>query len=673
MIVEQLRGRSIETLSRRVNKTSQGQHGSETNEPQHLDVGFRVESNCAKPNLYLEYTCVHAALLHPALRTSSAQEKRLNKSLQFMRRQQTESPGIEQLKEFTLDSFAPSEQENNQGSDGSMPVNSVVTSSSEALHGGPRALLIALLPSVICLLLVSILVAYIFYTKRRSKQNRWCQKQQYHTDQSCSNTLNCPDELMTMASTSASAPTPSNRTLPTFVERGRFLLNLKDRVPWSPNEIRRVSNSLNDPVCCECSEIDGEPVCSTADDVRLTFDSAVTRSINDSQRQNSIQAVHPAKTASHSLSNTVYEGHWGSNINQTCQICSMKSSTIEANSTTLCNQGGKNELNVEKAYGASKQTELYTPFPANYFPITEQNTIGPLFDSTQNWRQYGYAKSKQEPEHKSTTMTIAQPSPRTHSSRLGVVGGHELHQSITRSNSENQAQNPLKLTGQRPAKVAPPLFNSADNFIRNIAEPYQSAHAFKLRFTKIPVVRYPYEVEDDSDEHSQSTNHDHQDGLIPDAGSLLRQNRPDLCPPIKAGDKLSTSSPEDNSRASKKITLLSSYDHMEYNDSNSISIASTVQPNSSPSVIDSCTSPDYTVVDEYKSRVNMSPRPYPRLLSSVSTLSKTVDVHPSPKLSKQLRFQTPVLELPHTVYDQNNVLSTCDMSTSMCRRSNRQP
>ncbi|TPP65397.1 hypothetical protein FGIG_09934 [Fasciola gigantica] len=670
MITDQLRKQSDAVMGGRINSTSQEEPQMGRHE-QDLTGSLGVATNCAKSNLYLEYTCAHTALLRPVTRTNAVHEKRrLNKSLQPVRHQLTEALESEHPKGASLVSLESLVQNTGPVFDRNSLRNPVANpASSEIIHDGSNVLLISLIPSIICLLLVSILVAYVVYTKRTTRQNQWVQKP-YQSDKCGANFPSQSDKLVTLDSVNQDVPIQSTGTLNALAERTRLLMSLKDRILWTPLELRRASNSLNESVCCECSRTDCEPPCTTSGEVRLSRDGTVSQPVTDCLCQNSVQATSLAKSTTHSLSNTQTEFNWGPGTNQACQVCSMKSSTVGGNNIAACHQVGSCNLKGDDAPKAPKHSGLYTSFPTKYFPEIEQKVVSSAFDATMNWTQYGYARPRAAPEHKPINLTASPLNPRAHSNRTPGVGNHELYQSMIRSSSQSHPQNPQKSADQRlPPKVAPPLFNSSDKFSRSLTESYQPKHVFNLRFTKIPVVRYPYEAENDSEGSSHSINRDSPNVRVPGVGSLLRQNRPDLCPPIKVENKSSVGSPGADAGSPKKTILLSSRDQAEYNENINNSVSTPAQLNSSPSVVDSRASPDYTMVEEYKSSstVSVSPRPYPRLLSDVSSSNKISTMYPSPKPSKQLRFQTSVPELPHTVYDHNNVLSPCDMSTSMCR------
>ncbi|VDP73536.1 unnamed protein product [Echinostoma caproni] len=533
----------------------------------------------------------------------------------------------------------------------------------ELIPDGSNVLLISLIPSVICLLLVLVLVAYIVYTRRVTSRNRWVQK----PFKSGAHLLVREIKASPGDGNTSIIPLPSSATPNVITDKGRFLVNLKDyHRPWNPGDSKRASNSLVGSVCCECSQTECEQ--PTTDAAHLVGDGTMNRLVTDSQYHSATQASNPSAT-SHTLSHAPYEGDWASSEIRQCHICSMKSSTMDATSNVTSNQIIPIDILNGKSYESPAQSSFYTTFPSKCLTGKEQDGVFSALDPAGNWNRYGYTQPISDPEQVPIRQNASPISPRAHANRILSPGKHDLYQSIIRSNSQSSTRNPTKPNDQQPrSRLAPPLFNSTDNFVRSVTEPYQPAQSFKLRFNKIPVVRYPHEADEDSEENSQSTNENRPVDPELDTNSLLRQNRPDLCPPIKIEDKLLANSPLVGDDSQRNITHSPTNKQTRYNSPGSIGIANQTN-NISPSVVGSSVSPDYTIVEEYKpsSTISMSPRPYPRLFANVSSPSKNGDSCPSPKLTKQLRFQAPVLELPVTIYDCKNAPPNYDMSTSMCR------
>ncbi|TGZ69779.1 hypothetical protein CRM22_003541 [Opisthorchis felineus] len=526
---------------------------------------------CSKSSLYLEYTCAHEVLLKPSEVSPVRTVKK--KPEKKAKKHETGDFVIDQVQDDSYKTWAkekgikPGKEFSFAGPADDTQMMQKETSFQVGTNGGQQAekpttdadssyvLLASLIPSVLCLLLVITLIGYVGHQKRiyqlkpaPHQHNKHCTPCQQRV----------PGIALTVASTSVvgnndtfKADSPclnkANRKTPVHTTCTKLGTSLPHY--WNPvavNEQDAGDISIPGSSCHGCSETACSPMCENTHRIY----NALPQSCN--AHSSSSTGNSPKSTSMYLTRSDMRLGE-----NEAGQPEKLRGAEHDVTHTCLSNSESETSSSNKQPLVDCRQFSHHIP-TACYLQHFGQTRVPPRLKScslcdTRETTRNPQAWPVEKQAVRSIASTVLNTPAVATNSESPVFEGTTLLS--TTGNSPMQAASPLtesrNATSLRQSemrfRVPPPLFTHTDknpfsfsgHFILS-SKPNNNLNNNAIR--RVPVVRYPHEVEENSDEDKISVVEEPKEDVVTlgtqHTHAPLKYNRPDLCPSVNESEEL---------------------------------------------------------------------------------------------------------------------------------------
>ncbi|KAG5444081.1 hypothetical protein CSKR_104231 [Clonorchis sinensis] len=527
---------------------------------------------CSKSSLYLEYTCAHEVLLKPSEVSPVRTVKK--KPEKKAKKHETRDFVIDQVQDDSYKNWAtekgikPGKEIPFVGPADDAQMKQKETSFQIGANAGQQAekpmtdadfsyvLLASLIPSVLCLLLVITLIGYVGHQKRIYQLKHAPHQHNKHCTP-CQQRV--PRIALTVASTpvvvnndtfKADSPCLNKTNCKTSVHANCTKLGTSLPHYWNPvavNEQDAGDISIPGSSCHGCSETACSPMC---ENIHRIYN-ALPQSCN--AHSSSSTGNSPKSTSMYLTRTDMRLGE-----NEAKQPEKLRGSERDVTHTCLSNSESETSNSNKQPLVDCRQFSHHIP-TACYLQHFGQ-TRAPLSLKSCSLCETSEAPKNSQawPVEKQAVRSIAStvlnaPSVVATNSESPVFEGTTLLS--TPGNLSMQVGSPLtesrNATSLRQSemrfRVPPPLFTHMDkspfSFSGHLilsSKPNNKLNNKAIR--RVPVVRYPHEVEENSDEDKLSVVEEPKEDMITlgtqHTQAPLKYNRPDLCPSVNESEEL---------------------------------------------------------------------------------------------------------------------------------------